>query len=326
MNRHTPTSPTGVTKYFADLKVNYSTYGDEWLSRVAPHGYKNITIDEFTSECFSSDVVSGYIKYDYETQKALVPNLVTLAAVRNSLLIEDDEEAAANGLELVFDATLDWKDFDAYDATNYMYEHYINDVTGIAKSNPGIDEKSTEIPKPLNSYMNAGLVDFIVKERLFNFFLQEGCIPGTRDHRLTKKIAAWEGFETPTAVWGYDNTYSITAGAKFEAETDCVGTLGQVASSGFPNLSFYSQSPAIEAGDLVSSPYQDVKYDPTKTYVSFLIGDGDNLRFLVERHLQWFETRKEVRECRERKTISEATMCSSLTPRASFVAVLLQRR
>ena len=294
LNRHPATPKDSVTQYFSDLKVTYSTYGDEWLSRVAPNGYNNITLDEFTSQCFSSDVVAGYIKYDYETQKHLVPNLVTLAAVKDSILMEDDDdEAVAYGLELVFDATVEWKDFDAYDATRYMFEHHISDVKGIAKSNPGIDEQSTDIPKPLNSYMNAALVDFIVKERLFNFFMQEGCIPGTREHELTKEIAAWEGFETPTAVWGYDNTYSIKAGSKFEAETDCVPTLGQVASSGFPNLSFYSQSPPIEAGDLVSSPYQDIEYDPTKTYVSFLIGDGDNLRFLVERHLQWFETRKE---------------------------------
>ena len=33
-----------------------------------------------------------------------------------------------------------------------------------------------------------GLIDYIVAKKLFNFFLNDGCIPLTRDHRLMDKM------------------------------------------------------------------------------------------------------------------------------------------
>ncbi len=55
----------------------------------------------------------------------------------------------------------------------------------------------------------------------------------------------------PIAVYGYDDTFPV-AGDLFEAETTCVKehNMGQVASTGVNNLSFFSR----KYGDLHQSP------------------------------------------------------------------------
>ena len=45
-------------------------------------------------------------------------------------------------------------------------------------------------------------------------------------------------FTDTRQVYGYDDTMAV-AGDLFEAETDCVHDLGQVASNGCSNLAFY---------------------------------------------------------------------------------------
>ena len=62
-----------------------------------------------------------------------------------------------------------------------------------------------------------GLVGYIVKERLFNFFLNLGCVPLTDDHALTERIATSNGWRRPIVVYGYDDTIAL-AGDLFEAE------------------------------------------------------------------------------------------------------------
>ena len=79
-----------------------------------------------------------------------------------------------------------------------------------------------------------GLVDYIVKQRLFNLYLTEGCVPLTDEHVLMKQIAEHNPWPKPLAVMGYDNTVVIGGGDTFEAETLCVSSvgMGQIASAG----------------------------------------------------------------------------------------------
>lgn len=271
------------SQYYANLSVTWQSNSNEWLDAVTEGTDTEIilnSVDDLLEDCYSShDLVKGCIKYNYDDQKLVVPNLVTLSGVLDAVLLDSSFlDSFDDDLPMIFDAMQEWADFDATDATEYMYDNYITYTNGLVKSNPGFDSSTNPTDPELNGYMNAALVDFIVSNKMFNFYLTEGCIPLTRDHELMKKIAAYEGFEKPTAVWGYDSTFSYVAGSKFEAETDCVKTLGQVASGGTPNLSYFSQSdPIEEKGFLTSNPFPDLTYDPEKTYVLFLIGDGDNL-------------------------------------------------
>ena len=65
-----------------------------------------------------------------------------------------------------------------------------------------------------------GLIEFIVKERLFNFFLVNGCIPATSEYKLETRISEENPWPRPVKVYGYDDSWPV-AGDLFEAETDC---------------------------------------------------------------------------------------------------------
>jgi hypothetical protein len=188
---------------------------------------------------------------------------------------------------------------------------------------------------PLTKSVNFALADYIVKARpcdlyntlgstkpppspglhpnpgqarLFNFFLNQGCVPLTDDHTLTRKIALENPWPRPLTVMGYDDTIALAGdlfeapfspppspspSACLEAETDCVSDLGQVASVGVGDLSYYSRGPPLSSPiALPPRPAtKDAPYNKSKTYVSFLIGDGDNVGMLKDSRRAWMKQR-----------------------------------
>ena len=93
----------------------------------------------------------------------------------------------------------------------------------MAKINPGYDVHSISgnIHKNLTKSMDAKLVDYSVKEKMFSFFEVYGCIPGTEEHALLEQIVNNNPWSKPITVYGYDDTWGIM-GDLFEAETTCV--------------------------------------------------------------------------------------------------------
>ena len=85
---------------------------------------------------------------------------------------------------MVFDAISEFANLSVAQVTEYMFDKYVTRTTGMAKMNPGLDVHEHPLHPHLNGKSNLGLVDFIVKERLFNFFLGYGCVPFTNDHKL----------------------------------------------------------------------------------------------------------------------------------------------
>ena len=94
-------------------------------------------------------------------------------------------------------------------------------------------------------------------------------------------------------VYGYNDAVDIFGGWVFEAETNCLSehNMGQVASSGQNDFSFFNkksiQSPDELQGylDVLMKTRQDISdgnlvYDPSKTYMTFIVGDGDNVAFM----------------------------------------------
>ena len=83
------------------------------------------------------------------------------------------------------------------------------------------------------------IFDFVVKQKLFNFFLLLRCVP----------LMA-------VTVYGYDNTVSLD-NSIYKAETKCTSThnCGQVASDTACNMAFYSRLSAAVSG---KSPVFDV--------------------------------------------------------------------
>ena len=56
--------------------------------------------------------------------------------------------------------------------------------------------------------------------------------------------------------------------------------MGQIASNGCANLAYYSRRPSVTE-PLVQNPEPSTEpYNESKTYITFIIGDGDNVNFI----------------------------------------------
>lgn len=237
---------------------------------------------------------TGFLLYNYTQQQIIVPNLLTLAAVLDAVPLEAGA-AAIGTSRMVFDATTAMHGFDARTATEYVYEHHVNQTTTMAKMNPGLDVNGGHpFNPPLTNELDPRLIDFIVKQRLFNFFLNLGCVPGTKEHALMERMVHNNPWPSPIKVYGYDNTIPIAGGDVFEAETTCVSehNMGQVATSGVSNLAFLSTSPAIDHPLLQNAgPSPPEAYNASRTYIAFIVGDGDNVAYLKGARRKWMRDR-----------------------------------
>merc|ERR1719191_193282 len=91
----------------------------------------------------------------------------------------------------------------------------------------------------------------------------------------------------PIAVWGYDDTIPVACknceSGLFEAETLCVmnadHSMGQVASWDANNLAYFGRKP-IRAPLQQAPRLPQKKYNASATYVTLIIGDGDNIDYL----------------------------------------------
>jgi len=79
-----------------------------------------------------------------------------------------------------------------------------------------------------------------------------------------------------------------------QAETLCdVGVgMGQIASSGVNNLAYWGRVPKVSVPLPVNTPKGPaLKYNASKTYISFLVGDGDNVAYIKGSRRQWISQR-----------------------------------
>ena len=270
------------------------------------------TIDTFLSECLSSKTAVGYIRYNYTQQNEITPNLITLAAIFRAILLEDNSPFIKNAT-LIFDALSDsqFGNSSALKVSQYMYQHYINQTTTLAFMNP--------------NPVNPGLTDYIVKERIFNFYLGNACIRGTPEYDFVLKMVnpSNNPWNNPINVMGYNDAWPV-AGDLFEAETDCdsLHNMGQVASDGFNNLAFMSRTPSINK-PFIQNPSSSMIFNQSKIYLSFTIGDGDNLNYLKSSRRDWIKDR--VSKCEQDP--DDKSMCFplqwSISPHIIYLSPLM---
>lgn len=151
-------------------------------------------------------LVKGYIRANFSrsAQQLITPNIITLAAVLDAIPLQDGDPLTAQ-LPKVFDALVEFSGFSAMQATEYMHTHHVNQTTTMAQMNPGWDTHRPASPPTLPSLtqdLNPGLIDYIVKERLFNMFMLNQCIPSTPEHRLMERIVTHNPWPRPIAVLG----------------------------------------------------------------------------------------------------------------------------
>ncbi len=262
-----------------------------WLSELGLAAAATVGGEEFLSSCVAA--FPTCVRYDYAKQKALLPNVLTAAAALGAVPL--DASLKPSCASPAFDAVAELADKAPPVATKFVFSKFGAQTTGLAMLNPGYEQSPSSPKSPaLNQEMRPALVDLVFSEKLFVVFLVNGCIDGDPDREALSSVVNSGQWPTPLPVYGYNNSWNVFGGYLYEAQTLCLPSrnMGAVASEA-GNLSFFAtRSPAItEAGAVVMNPAEAVTYDPQKTYVAFVVGDGDNIQYMMTTRRDWFKRR-----------------------------------
>jgi len=270
---------------------------DRWLDEL------NLTPDEIITDArsFLDTCLADFpscVRYAYDSQQELIPNIVTVGAALGAVPL--DEDMGVPCTNIVFDATVAFESRNTrYLATRHVYDTYVDDTTGWAMLNPGFEVRPERISDlwdpPIVRDVDPFLVDFVFSQKLFVTYLVNGCIRGTEEGALLNEIAAVNPWPKPIGVYGYANYWHIE-GDLFEAQTLCAESrnMGAIPSEIY-NLSFFStmREAITDAGEIRQNEPEDIDYDPNHTYVAFLVGDGDSLIKMMGARRAWFRQRTE---------------------------------
>jgi len=277
-----------------------------------------LSINEFLTDVCEKENFAK-ILYSHSRHHELIPQIITIAGVLDAVPLNVDsgmdQISSWISHNVAFDVELEFFGFKELEATAYIFDNFAHLTTGVSMMNPGWRQPDDLHPgeHELVRDPSVGLLDLIIKERLFNFFLYEGCIPATEEHLLMARMmtdinTSWK---KPIEVFGYNDAIMLFGGWTFEAETNCIAehNMGQVASSDVNNYSFFNRKASITTpeeleiylGALLKTR-QDIAdgtlvYDPTKTYMTFILGDGDNTAFMKASRREWMLER--VEHCKE---------------------------
>lgn len=262
-----------------------------WLDELALTPSETVDAAAFLDSCMTE--FPACVRYSYASQQELLPNILTAAAALEALPL--DTSLAADCSDVVLDATVELADRTTrYLATEYAYRHFLDRTTGLAMLNPGYEQDTLNHANPrIVRDMSPALVDYVFAHKLFVVFLVNGCIDGNPEKGLLSDIVNSGQWPTPLGVFGYNNSWLI-GGYLHEAQTRCLDSrnMGAIPTE-TGNLSFFStrREPIEESGQLEQNPAEDIAYDPNKTYVAFVVGDGDNVRFIMTSRQEWLRQR-----------------------------------
>eukprot|EP00759_Apiculatamorpha_spiralis_P035522 PhF_6_TR36213/c0_g1_i3/m.52849 len=280
---------------------------DVWLANLGLKMPATFTsLDTLMSMC--RVVAKGYIRYNFTAQQIIVPNIITLGAVLDAVPLEDNSPYRTVLGPLVFDALAVFppKNTTAAHATAYVFDRYANRTWAMAMMNPGYNNNggSNNSNPPVTGQPDIRFTDYIVKTRLFNFYLNNGCIGGTEEYQVMSRIAASTAnvskWQTPIPVFGYNEAWDVFGGDLFEANTNCVPShnMGTCASLGFNNLAYFSRASPVTS-PIRQNPEPSATFNKSKTYVSFIMGDGDNTAYLKSGRMDMMKQR--VAYCAQQK-------------------------
>ncbi len=287
--------------------VESDTHDTAWLTELAMVPRATVNAEEFVRSCVTA--FPTCVRYDYASQRTLLPNILTVAAALGAVPVDGSLNLTC--ATTAFDAVtaLQSRNTPAL-ATRYVFDEFGAQTTGLAMLNPGYDQQAADQGNPsITRDMRPSLVDFVFSQKLFTVFLVNGCTSGNPERELLSSIVNSGRWPTPISVYGYNNSWLVLGGYIHEAQTRCLDSrnMGAIASE-TSNLSFFStRSPAITESRVVTQiPLEQVTYDATRTYVAFVVGDGDNLDYIRTTRREWF--RQRVAECQ-----SGSAPCPPLT-------------
>jgi hypothetical protein len=98
---------------------------EKWLANAEGVQHPVLTpADVFVADCIAH-VARGVIRFNATAQQAIVPNILTLAAVLDAVPVE----TVPAGASVAYDTLTSWAGFSALDATRWLYTNHINTTT-----------------------------------------------------------------------------------------------------------------------------------------------------------------------------------------------------
>jgi len=289
-----------------------------WLEDLELEPSETTDAGQFLETCMTD--FPQCVRYSYADQQKLLPNILTVGAVLGAIPL--DEELTVTCPEVAFDAIVEFAERDTpYLATKFVYERYVGETTGLAMLNPGYDANDPQVWDPaLNRDMQPALVDYVFSKKLFVVFLVNGCIDPNPESELLTEIATANPWPRPIGVYGYNNSWMVFGGYFFESQTRCLESrnMGAIPTE-TTNLSFFSarRAPIGEPGELEQNEPESIQYDADKTYVAFVIGDGDNVAFMMDARGEWINQRLD--DCRQPVNSCEP-ITWSISPHLPYIA------
>lgn len=263
-----------------------------WITELSLATASTVDAAAFVQSCAAE--VPSCVRYDYASQRPLMPNILTAAAVLGALPV--DRTMTVSCTTTSFDAVEELRARNTPElATRYVFDRFGSQTTGLAMLNPGYELESMTPANPrITRDMPPTLLDLVFARRLFVVFLVNGCSEGHPERTLLGTIVNAGHWPTPVAVYGYNNSWLTGGGYIHEAQTFCLPTrnMGAIASE-TTNLSFFSTraSSIGGAGAVRGNPPETTTYDPTRTYVAVVVGDGDNIDFVMSTRREWLRQR-----------------------------------
>ena len=262
-----------------------------WLEDLGLAPEETVEAPAFLSACVAD--FGECVRYDYATQQTLLPAILTAAAASGVPPLSTGSVATCE--TTVVDAVSVFADkATPIAATDYAREAYLAQTTGLAMLNPGYNRQPADLANPdVTDDMPVALIDLVFSRKLFVSFLINGCVDGHPEEAVLQSIIDESGWETPIGVFGYNDSW-LAGGYVYEAQTRCLDSANMGAiPTRTTNLSFFdTRRPAItDPAELPVSAPVAPDYDPTRTYVAFVIGDGDNVRYIFSTRRTWLEQR-----------------------------------
>lgn len=281
-------------KLGGSVYVRSAAQDQPWLDELKLAPKSAVKAADFVAACAKE--FPACVRYRYKDQQALLPAILSAATALGALPLDDTAYAGAPACaKPAFDAVEALKDrAKPHLATEHVFSLFGDKTTGLAMLNPGYDIDAKDQAKPaIVRDMGPELVDFVFAQKLFVVFLVNGCRPPDPENAVLSAIVNAGKWPTPLAVYGYNNSWNV-GGYLYEAQTRCLDSrnMGAIPTE-TGNLAFFStRKPAVvEATRPAGNPAEKVSYDPAKTYVAFVVGDGDNVAYLLAARREWFKLR-----------------------------------
>ena len=299
------------------IYIQMEAHDDQWLDELGLESSDVVDALDFLDACVAE--FPACVRYSYDDQQELLPSILTVAAALDAVPLDVGLTVACR--DVAFDAVVVFEERNTpYLATRYVFENYVERTTGLAMLNPGYNVHDSVLSDPeLTRDMPSAMVDFVFSQKLFVVFLVNGCVDASPEKELLHDIVNDGRWPTPLGVYGYNNSWNV-GGYLYEAQTLCLDSrnMGAIPTE-TGNLSFFStrRAPVLESNELEHNEPEDVEYDATRTYVAFVVGDGDNVRFIMTTRNAWL--RQRLSDCEQADNSCEP-ITWSISPHLARIA------